>query len=150
MRCLCSFFASFSELPKLFTPLQCIHKCSFPFPFLSLRVDLTCNAMGAVTYFCKAGMKDLLPLILLTSNLPRLCRCLKGSGMPRTQAAEELPLIHSISIACHVLKPQNSAAYHIAGSNTTCIVYLENKGFFSWISQRNGCIVVSFCLSVLI
>lgn len=56
------------------------------FVFFSLRVHLTCKPVGAVTYFCKAGIKSLLALILLTSNLPRLCRCLKGSGMPRTHS----------------------------------------------------------------
>ena len=80
-------FRTFLWTPKPLAPLQCRHKCSFLLPFVSLRVHLTYSTARALTSDYKDGMQCLLAPIVPIYNLPRLCRCSKGSGMPRTYSA---------------------------------------------------------------
>lgn len=59
-----------------------------------------------------------------------------GPGL--TQPAGEQPLIDSICVASHFLQPENTAAYHITGSNTTCIINFEKKGFLTGFPKEMG------------
>lgn len=70
--------------PKPSAPLQCRHKRSFLLPFVNLRVHLTSSARGTLTSVYKDGMRCLLAPIAPIRNLPRICRCSEGSGVPRT------------------------------------------------------------------
>lgn len=87
----------------------------------------------------KDGMRCLLAPIVPSRTSLGSADVQRAQGCPGlTQAAAEQPLTDSVCVACHFLQPQNTAAYHIAGSNTTCIVNLENKGFLAGFPKEMG------------
>lgn len=43
----------------------------------------------------------------------------RAQGCPGITRQAEQPLLDSTGVACHFLQSQNTAAYHVAGSNTT-------------------------------